>query len=164
MDSHADTCVAGPNFSVIEFTGEYCDVTPYTADYQPILNVSIVNAATAYTNESTGETIILYFNQVLCYGKKMKMSLINPNQVRHFGVTVSDDPTDTARPFGIAGQDFFVPFFMDGTTVYFETRAPTAWELENCRTVEVTDSTVWNLGHVMIANVKKSEETVEAIT
>ena len=163
MDSHADTCVAGPNFSVIEFTGEHCNVTPYTADYQPILNVPIVNAATAYTNESTGETIILYFNQVLWYGKKMKMSLINPNQVRHFGVTVSDDPTDTARPFGIIGQDFFVPFFMDGTTVYFETRAPTAWELENCRTVEVTDSTVWDPGHVMIANVK-SEETVEAIT
>ena len=41
MDSHADTCVAGPNFTVIEFTGEHCDVTPYTADYQPILNVSI---------------------------------------------------------------------------------------------------------------------------
>ena len=28
MDSHADTCVAGPNFMVLEFTGEQCDVTP----------------------------------------------------------------------------------------------------------------------------------------
>ena len=73
MDSHADTCVAGPNFIVVEFTGEHCDVTPYTADYQPILsNIAIVNAATAYTDETTGTTTILYFNQVLWYGKRMK--------------------------------------------------------------------------------------------
>ena len=29
MDSHADTCVAGPNFIILSFTGEQCDVTPY---------------------------------------------------------------------------------------------------------------------------------------
>ena len=163
MDSHADTCVAGPNFVVIEFTGEHCDVTPYTADYQPILNISVVNAATAYTDESTGETTILYFNQVLWYGKRMQMSLINPNQLRHYGITVSDDPTDTARPFGITGQDFFVPFKMDGTTVYFDTRAPTAWEMENCKTVEVTDSTLWNPGSVTIASLN-SDDSIENIT
>jgi hypothetical protein len=81
MDSHADTCVAGPNFLVLEFTGEQCDVTPYTSDYQPITNVSVVNAVTAFTDESTGETVILHFNQVLWYGKRMQMSLINPNQL-----------------------------------------------------------------------------------
>lgn len=95
MDSHADTCVAGPNFVILEFTGEQCDVTPYTNDYQPITNVSVVNAATAYTDETSGVTVILRFNQVLWYGKRMKMSLINQNQLRHYyGVKVSDDPTD----------------------------------------------------------------------
>ena len=59
MDSHADTCVAGPNFLILEFTGEQCDVTPYTNDYEPIINVSVVNAATAYPDDSTGETVIL---------------------------------------------------------------------------------------------------------
>lgn len=69
MDSHADTCVAGPNFVIDEYTGEHCDVTPYTDEYKPITNVPIVNASTAYTNLDTGETLILRFNQVLWYGK-----------------------------------------------------------------------------------------------
>ena len=81
MDSHADTFVAGPNFRILEFTGEECDVTPYTTDYKPMVNVAVVNAATAFTDVTTGETVILQFNQVLWYGKKMKMSLINPNQL-----------------------------------------------------------------------------------
>jgi hypothetical protein len=159
MDSHADTCVAGPNFSVLEFTGEQCDVTPYTSDYQPITNVSVVNAVTAFTDESNGETVILNFNQVLWYGKRMKMSLINPNQLRHFGITVSDDPTDTTRPFGIStGEGLFVPFQMEGTTVYFETRVPTGWELENCKSIQVTDSTVWNPSNVTIAGVSSDPD------
>lgn len=154
MDSHADTCVAGPNFVILEFTGEQCDVTPYTNDYQPITNVSVVNAATAYTDEATGMTLILRFNQVLWYGKRMKMSLINPNQLRHYGITVSDDPTDKTRPFGISlDDDNHVPFKMEGTTVYFESRAPTEWELENCKVIEVTDDTVWDPSAVTISSL-----------
>ena len=66
MDSHhADTCVAEPNFKILEFTGERCNVTPYTNDYDPVTNVSVVNAVTAFTDESTGETVTLRFNQVL---------------------------------------------------------------------------------------------------
>jgi hypothetical protein len=166
MDSHADTCVAGPNFMILEFTGEQCDVTPYTTDYQPITNVAVVNAVTAYTNESTGETVILHFNQVLWYGKRMKMSLINPNQLRHFGITVSDDPTDSTRLFGISCEQAVVPFRMDGTTVYFESRVPTAWELENCRNIEMTDSTVWNPSSVTIASVTTTSDLplVEVLT
>ena len=128
-----DTCVAGPNYLILEFTGEQCDVTPYTNDYEPIINVSVVNAATAYTDDSTGETVILRFNQVLWYGKRMTMSLINPNQMRHYGVTVSDDPTDGTRAFGISTDDVHIPFKMDGTTVYFETRVPTQYELKTVR-------------------------------
>ncbi len=159
MDSHADTCVAGPNFSVLEFTGEQCDVTPYTSDYQPITNVSVVNAVTTFIDESNGETVILHFNQVLWYGKRMKMSLINPKQLRHFGITVSDDPTDTTRPFGIStGEGLFVPFRMEGTTVYFETRVPTGWELENSKSIQVTDSTVWNPSNVTIAGVSSDPD------
>jgi hypothetical protein len=48
LDSHANNCVAGRNFLILEYTGEQCDVTPYTNDYQPIINVSVVNAATAF--------------------------------------------------------------------------------------------------------------------
>ena len=154
MDSHADTCVAGPNFKILEFTGEQCNVSPYTSDYEPITNVSVVNAATAFTDDSTGETVILRFNQVLWYGNRMKMSLINPNQLRHYGITVADDPTDKTRAFGISTEGgVHIPFRMDGTTVYFETRVPTLHELDNCKIVQVTDETLWEPSSVSIAGV-----------
>jgi hypothetical protein len=127
-------------------------------DYQQITNVQIVNAATAFTDESTGETFILYFNQVLWYGKRMRMSLINPNQLRHYGVTVSDDPTDNTRPFGVSSNDFYIPFRMDGTTVYFETRVPTAWELENCKHIPMTDDSLWNPSQVTIATIATTSD------
>jgi hypothetical protein len=63
MDLHADTCVAGPNFKTLEFTGEQCDVTTYTNDYEPIINVPVVNAATAFTDELTWVTVTLRLNQ-----------------------------------------------------------------------------------------------------
>jgi hypothetical protein len=47
LDSLADTCVAGLNFRIDEFTGEHCDVAPYSSDYTPIKDVPIVNASTA---------------------------------------------------------------------------------------------------------------------
>ena len=163
MDSHADTCVAGPNFRIDEYTGEHCDVTPYSNDYKPMTNVQIVNASTAFTNESTGETIILRFNQVLWYGKKLTMSLINPNQLRYNGLTVSDDPTDKTRDFGIKGDDFLVPFEISGTTIFFKTRIPTRWEGENCRTIEMTADAPWNPAEVNIAQVATAPSSLPPI-
>jgi hypothetical protein len=37
----------------------------------------------AWTDEEMGETVILYFNQVLWYGDELNHSLINPNQLCH---------------------------------------------------------------------------------
>ena len=69
-------------------------------------------------------------------------------------MSVSDDPTDSTRAFGITiANVVHVPFKMDGTTVYFETRVPTQYELENCKTIQLTDDTVWEPSSVSIANV-----------
>lgn len=61
IDSHADACVVGPSFMVLEFAGKQCDMTPSTTDYRPIINVPVVNAVgTAFVpEESMEETMIL---------------------------------------------------------------------------------------------------------
>ena len=41
LDTHADTCMAGPNFQLVEYTGNFCDVTPYSTDYQPLTNIPL---------------------------------------------------------------------------------------------------------------------------
>jgi hypothetical protein len=46
-----------------------------------------------------------------------------------------------------------VQFYMDGTTVYFETRVPTQYELENCKIIKLIDETVWEPSSVDIASV-----------
>jgi hypothetical protein len=114
-------------------------------------DVPIVSAATGWTNMETGETIILYFNQVLWYGKKLDNSLINPNQVRYCGHVLSDDVTDKTRFFGIEVDDNIrIPFDMKGTIVSFTTRVPSQWELDNCRVVVMTDDSEWDPENVVI--------------
>jgi hypothetical protein len=85
MDMHADTCVAGSNFLMCEFDGTTCEVSPFTDEYQSMTDVPIVLAATAWTDEESGGTIVLWFNQMLWYGNKLDHSLINPNQLCHNG-------------------------------------------------------------------------------
>jgi hypothetical protein len=163
LDSHADTCVAGPNFQLDEYTGDFCDVTPYSADFQPLTNIPVVNASTVFTDDVTGETVILRFNQVIWYGSRLDMSLINPNQIRHSGLVVSDDPMDKTRTFGVTGDGFHIPFSMQGTTVYFESHVPTKWEYENCRIIELTVDTPWNPGEVNISATASNKLTMEQV-
>jgi hypothetical protein len=145
MDTHADTSVAGSNFIMCEFDGTTCEVSPFTDEYQLMTDVPIVSAATAWTDDESGETVILWFNQILWYGNKLDHSLINPNQLRHNGVSVCDDITDRNRRFGIdIHGDLFIPFEMKGTVISFESRVPTKWELQNCRIVTVTSDEVWD--------------------
>ena len=60
----------------------------------------------------------------------MGHSLINPNQIREYGVPVYDDPYNKNQ-FGIEGHEAFIPFNTKGTIVYFESRVPTEWESRN---------------------------------
>ena len=79
MDSHADTCLAGHGFTVIEETGDTCLVYPFSTTYKP-LDIKIVNAVTAYIGP-TGIVLILLFNNVL-FIPDMEISLICPNHFR----------------------------------------------------------------------------------
>ena len=55
-------------------------------DITPIVGVPIVSGATAWDDPVTGQTYILIINEGLYYGNKMDHSLINPNQIRDYGI------------------------------------------------------------------------------
>ena len=105
LDSHADTCILGSNFKLIELTGEVVDVVPYREEYDVKKDVPIVSAATAWTHPDTGEMFILDYHQALWYGKEVANRLLNPNQRRFYGHRVSDDITDKDRRFGIEADN-----------------------------------------------------------
>ena len=146
LDTHADTCVLGKNFIVLSYTGRECDVYPYSQDYEAIRNIPIVSGATAVQDRVTGETLILVFNEALWYGDRMNHSLINPNQMRHFGVTVQDNPYDRDNDLTIKEHyaGISLPLSVKGTVVYFDSRSPTMQELTDCRHIVLTSDMPWN--------------------
>ena len=94
----------------MHYTGKKCDVSPYTDAYEAIKSVPIVQAATAYENPETGETTILVFNEAIWMGEQLKHTLINPNQLRAFGVTVQDNPFGDAPLYiSTEGNEFTMP-------------------------------------------------------
>ena len=95
MDSHADTTVLGLNCMVLAYTGKECEVSPYADEYDAIRNVPIVTGATVWTNPQDGVPILLVFNEALWLGDRLHHTLINPHQLRSYGVDV---PTVWTNP------------------------------------------------------------------
>ena len=60
----------------------------------------------------------------------MEQTLVNPNQLRHFGITVQDNPYSN-YPLYIESPDriFVLPLIVEGTNILVHTRTPTGEEL-----------------------------------
>ena len=96
-DSNADTCCLGNNFRILNYTRRVADVYAYDKSIKPMEGVPIVTGATAWTDPSTNITHLLVFHESLYYGAKLDHSLINPNQVRSYGIGFWDNPFDKER-------------------------------------------------------------------
>ena len=171
LDSHADTIVAGKNCIILEYTGKECDVSPYRDDYESIHNVPIVNAATAWQSHQTGQTYILVFNEALWMGDKMDHSLINPNQLRHYGTKVQDNPS-SLLPLSIITEDneFCMEMSMNGTIVSFNSHTPSSKELSSCPHIHLSSTYPWDpknvtfpKGNVSLQEVVGSSRFLSAV-
>ncbi len=79
----------GMNFVPIYFTGKICNVAPFLSNLPNQQGVQICSGATAY-DDGDGGTYIFVINEALWFGEKMQ----NPNQVRAYGISLCNDPTD----------------------------------------------------------------------
>jgi hypothetical protein len=57
----------------------------------------------------------------------------------HFGISIDDE--------------FVIPFTMMGTIIFFESRVPTKWEMENCRVFIMSHDSTWDPTTVQISSV-----------
>ena len=55
LDTHANTIVFGQSFISLSETGQECDMSPYTDEYEAIKNVPIVLSVTAWTSLEVAE-------------------------------------------------------------------------------------------------------------
>ena len=162
LDTHADTIVLGSNCVVLNYTGRVCDVSPYTDTYKSITDVPIVTGATAWTCRHTGETFILVFHESLWMGDVMDHTLLNPNQLRHYGVTVQDNPHDGVQQMHISPDsheyDLYLPLESEGTTIFLTSRTPTDQELHECTHVPLTSRSFWDPHAVQFPQITRHME------
>jgi hypothetical protein len=156
-DSHADTFVAGKNCVPLHYTDRSCDVQPYSDDYKPMKNVPIVTAATGYTS-ATGMNYILVFPEAL-YIPSLEHSLFNPNQLRHFGSTVQDNPYSD-EPMSITNPDgsFTACLQSKGTDIFLTTWAPSSSDLEQYPRIILCSSQPWNPRNIRFPGISVLEQ------
>ena len=153
-DSNADTCCLGANFIILRYTQRTADVYPYDSSYAPMTNVPIVTGATAWTDKSDNRTYILIFNESLYYGKKLNHSLLNPNQIRHNGIDLWDNPFDKSRNVEIdIDRGPIIPMQYQGTQLSFTSRAPSDHELSACEHIEMTSVHPWDPTRVQLSSI-----------
>lgn len=156
-DSHADTFVAGKNCVPLHYTERSCDVQPYSDDYEPMKNVQIVTAATGYTS-ATGMNYILVFPEAL-YIPSLEHSLFNPNQLRHFGTRVNDNPFGN-EPMSITTPDasFTACLQSKGTDIFFKSWAPSSSDLEQYPHIILCSSQPWNPRSIRFPGISMLEQ------
>ena len=73
-------------------------------------------------------------------GDELDHSLVNPNQMRHYGINVQDNPYCRTQMHLSTEEeeDVVIPLLSDGTVIYFSSRTPNEKELHECRHVEFT--------------------------
>ena len=139
LDSHADTTVLGSNCVVLAYTGKECEVSPYADEYDAIRNIPIVMGATVWTNSHDGAPILHIFNKALWMGDRLHHTLINPNQLRFYGVYVQDN-LFAKEDLAIITADYIIPLVTQGTTNFCDTRSPTEVELQQLPRVILTSA------------------------
>jgi hypothetical protein len=147
LDTRADTCCAGVNCRPIFFTGQRCEVHGFHDEFEPLADVPVATVATLWTDPLTGRGYVLIIHETLYFGSKMDHSLINPNQLRHYGIVVHDNPyeRDHRRDMGIEiDETDRLPFHSQGSMVFFTTRYPSDDELDMYPHVTVTCDAPWD--------------------
>ena len=119
LDTHADTCCTGANWTILELTGEVCEVSPFLDSYHPKQQVPLAHCATVWTDLDMSKEYLLVCDQMLWFGNALHNSLINPNQIRSYGLLVNDDPFTSDDDFGISSDTVFIPFNTTGTIIHF---------------------------------------------
>ena len=93
----------------------------------------------------------------------MEHTLVKPNQLQHFGVTVQDNP-HSSSPLYIESpdRDFVLPLIVEGTTIMAHTRTPSGEELATCRHILLSSQTEWNPHIIQFPKAIQSvEEEIE---
>ena len=139
-------------------------MSPYSDDYEAIKNIPVVCSATLWTDTVDNQEYVLIFNKSLWMGDSLTHSLINPNQLRAFGMDVQDNPFPTeGLSIQPASHNITIPLQTLGTIIYANTCAPTDQELTTCPHIVLSSNTDWDPHHVRFPSHDVEEESKSTI-
>jgi len=156
LDSHADTCVAGRVFILLEEATRSIKVHPFSEEYKP-LSADIGTAGTVW-QDTNGNEHLLVFHEILFLGDRLQDSLLCPNQLRANGLEVDDTPrqfSQHSRHAIIVPDVITIPLEMDGIISGFYTRKPTSKDLQELPCITMTSNQPW---HPHSSSFAKTEE------
>ena len=89
----------------------------------------------------------------------MDDSLVNPNQLRHYGTKVQDNTvSDRALSIIMENNDFCMELAMAGTVVYADTFTPYYKELHKCPHIILSLPHTWDPHHVSFPKPRRTLE------
>ena len=136
-------------------TNRVTDVYRFTKALGKCESISITSAATAWNDPRTGVAYILIFHETLFYGPRLDHSLINPNNLRGFGVDYWDNPYDKDHQLCIEVKgEVTIPLYTKGTKVCFDTHKPSQDKLNQCPKIVMNSARPWNPQDVVMGQTE----------
>ena len=135
IDNHADTICAGPNWKLLELSGEFCSVTPFSADYHPKTNVPVAKCATAYTCPESGQSVLLVADQVLWFGADLHCSLLNPHQIDRLGIVYATTSGIQIVRWAWMSETFSFRFWHPVRTCFSKLASPATGKCPTCQSL-----------------------------
>ena len=158
MDTHADNCCAGANWTLMHYTGDICEVSPFLNTYAPVQEIPVARCCTVCSHDK-GKDYLLVGEKMVWFGTALENSLNNPNHIRAYGLSINDD-TFNANELGINAEELFIPFDTTGTVVHVESHVPMEWETPHLPVILITEDS-WDPTTVDMSAGKRSREDVE---
>ena len=101
-------------------------------------------------------------NEALYYETKLYQSLINPNQIRSYGVPFWDNPYDKERGLIIKVDDTEnIQMNTLGKKIQFETRYPPHKELRECPKLNLIGKNEWNPSSVSLGFSDSTRDQIQ---
>ena len=91
MDTHVDTFCAGDNWTPMHYTGNIFEVSLFLKTYTPVQEIPVARCCTVWTDDQVKE-YLLVGDKMLWFGTALENSLINPNQIHAYGLSINNDP------------------------------------------------------------------------
>jgi hypothetical protein len=147
LDSHANTSVAGRNFTLISEPTRMVTVHGYSPELTQVPKIPVASAATVWLHPNTAVEYLLVLHQCLYFGNCMEHSLICPNQMRSSGLIVDDTPqqfcVNSTHSIFDAIQGIRIPLLTKGVVSMFETYKTTQVQIYYLPRITLTSDDEW---------------------